>query len=406
MLEICEKLFYRWNQSDLKYCHWKSNEHLLPGLNGDTDLDVLLSERNRFEGRGILAELGFLECKSQYGSRYPGVEDWIGFDKVTGKLIHLHLHYELVTGHKGMKEYVLPWREVALQTRIMNNDYGVYTMEPNLELITLFTRIGLKADFKNLIRCKVGKFQFDKDTKKEIEWLKKRTDMLKVDALAQKYYGSLAEQFLEIVEKEKIDAKSFMLLRKLSETNFKNNRRIHSFVRFREVFYFAYRRFFLSIRQRNSVLITKKVPIQEKGLTVAFLGQDGAGKTTVTKNIIKWWKWKMDVKYVYLGSGDNYSSWKKNITKKLPGRSIFRYLRTFLTLLDTRDRTKKAFKNVKKAIGYANKGGLVVYDRFPQMDYAGICNFFVFRNTDDNGIAVVYRRNNGGYGIIETEEAD
>ncbi len=32
--------------------------------------------------------------------------------------------------------------------------------------------------------------------------------------------------------------------------------------------------------------------------------------------------------------------------------------------------------------------------------------FFVFRNTDDNAIAVVYRRNNGGYGIIEAEEQD
>ncbi len=32
--------------------------------------------------------------------------------------------------------------------------------------------------------------------------------------------------------------------------------------------------------------------------------------------------------------------------------------------------------------------------------------FFVFRNTDDNAIAVVYRRNNGGYGIIEADEQD
>lgn len=32
--------------------------------------------------------------------------------------------------------------------------------------------------------------------------------------------------------------------------------------------------------------------------------------------------------------------------------------------------------------------------------------FFVFRNTDDDAICVVYRRNSGGYGIIETDEAD
>lgn len=374
MLEICDKLFSQWNQNNLSYCHWKSNEHLLPGLNGDTDLDVLLSESHSTKGRCILAELGFLECKSQYGSRYPGVEDWIGFDKDTGKLIHIHLHYNLVTGHKGMKEYVLPWREEALQTRIKNEKYGVYTMEPNLELITLYTRIGLKADFKNLIRCKIGKYYFDKDTKKEIDWLKERVDFTKVDTLAQKYYGSLAGQLLELLHKETIDAKSFMLLRKLAEANFKNNRRINSFVRLREICFFAYRRFFLTIRQRNRMVITKKVPIREIGLTVAFLGQDGAGKTTVTKSIIKWWKWKLDVQYVYLGSGDNYSSWKKCLIKKLPGRSVFRYMRTFLTLLDARDRTIKAYDNVKKAIEYANRGGLVVYDRFPQMDYAGICD--------------------------------
>ena len=31
-------------------------------------------------------------------------------------------------------------------------------------------------------------------------------------------------------------------------------------------------------------------------------------------------------------------------------------------------------------------------------------SFYVFRNTDDNSVAVVYRRNNGGYGLIVTDE--
>ena len=33
-------------------------------------------------------------------------------------------------------------------------------------------------------------------------------------------------------------------------------------------------------------------------------------------------------------------------------------------------------------------------------------NFYVFRNTDDNTVAVVYKRNNGGYGLIETDGAE
>ena len=33
-------------------------------------------------------------------------------------------------------------------------------------------------------------------------------------------------------------------------------------------------------------------------------------------------------------------------------------------------------------------------------------SFFVFRNMDDNTISVVYRRNSGGYGLIETNEQE
>ena len=31
-------------------------------------------------------------------------------------------------------------------------------------------------------------------------------------------------------------------------------------------------------------------------------------------------------------------------------------------------------------------------------------NFYVFRNVDTQAINVVYQRNNGGYGLIETQE--
>ena len=160
MLNISKELFASWNEAHLLYCHWKSNEHLLAGLEGKTDLDVLLSRTDKNQGEKLLRSLDFLKCKSQYGSRYFEVDDWIGFDKDTGALIHLHLHYALVTGHKGMKEYSLPWIDLALRTRVMNEKYGVYMMEPNLEMMTLYTRIGLKADVINLVRCRMGNFIF------------------------------------------------------------------------------------------------------------------------------------------------------------------------------------------------------------------------------------------------------
>ena len=374
MLNISKELFTAWNAAGLLYCHWKSNEHLLPGLDGTTDLDVLLSRDDQNSGEEILKKLDFMKCKSQYGSRYPGVDDWIGFDKETGALIHVHLHYGLVTGHKGMKEYSLLWTDMALKTRVLNKEFGVYTMEPNLELVTLYTRIGLKADFKNLIRCRLGKFKLAKDVYREIEWLKERADMGKVDQLLKTYYEKNATRMSIIIREDKIEAGTYLKLRKITEQNFKGCRRFHSFIRLREVSYFLYQRFLRGTISRLMPIMKKKVPATGKGLTVAFLGQDGAGKTTVTQKIIKWWRWKLDVRYVYLGSGDNYFSWKKSIIKRIPSWGPLRYFRAFLALTDIKDVTKKAYKNVKKAEKYAQKGGLVVYDRYPQMKYAGICD--------------------------------
>ena len=50
MLTISKDLFTAWNDANLFYCHWKSNEHLLPGLDGTTDLDVLLSRDDKEKG--------------------------------------------------------------------------------------------------------------------------------------------------------------------------------------------------------------------------------------------------------------------------------------------------------------------------------------------------------------------
>ena len=374
MLKISKDLFTAWNDANLLYCHWKSNEHLLPGLNGETDLDVLLSRDDKEQGEVLLHTLDFLQCKSQYGARYPDVDDWIGFDKETGSLIHLHLHYRIVTGHKSMKEYSLLWTDMALRTRVLNEEYGVYTMEPNLEMVTLYTRIGLKADFLNLIRCKMGKFKFPKDTQREIDWLKQRIDKEKVKELLNTYYGDNAAAVFTIMQMDKIDSAAYQQMRRIAETTFKKCRRIKLFVRAREVRFFIYQRYLRQLVQRIKPIMSKKVPVSEKGLTIAFLGQDGAGKTTITKNLIKWWHWKMDVKYVYLGSGDNYISWKKKLSQKLPSKGVFKLFRFLLTLTDIRDVTKKAYRNILTAEKYASKGGLVVYDRYPQLDYPGICD--------------------------------
>lgn len=373
MIEISSKLFSKFNEANLLYCHWKSNEHLLPGLNGDTDLDILLSYEDKEHGELIMRDLDFLECKAQYGSRYPGVADWIGFDSPTGKLIHVHLHFHLVTGHKGMKEYNLPWTEEALSTRIIDSDTGVYIMEPNLEIITLYTRIGLKAYFRTIDSAHKGKFKLTKETQAEVDYLKDRVKWVEVERLSEKYYEKKSAEFIRIIKAKVLDSANFLSLITLTESQMKQNLRKESYSWIKKKYWLHWmklRKMWNSFTGR--LVVTKKTPVQGTGLVVAFLGQDGSGKSTISNDIKKWLIWKIEVNQFYLGSGDHWNPWQKKMLRLIPSISVFRPLRGLISLSQTMSLATAKLNAIKKAQEYKNLGGIALLDRFPQTIYKGI----------------------------------
>lgn len=373
MLCVSKRLFDSWNSAGLRYCHWKSNEHLLPGLNGETDLDVLLSKEDRDEGERCLRSLDFLPCQSQFGSRYPDVEDWIGFDDQTGRLIHLHLHYRLATGHKGLKEYSLPWAEEMLQHRILDTETGVYVADPGIELVTLYTRIALKVALKDLGKLRKGCYHVDPSTLKEIAYLKERVDWPAVSDFVARHYGQNGEAVMRIIQAERFDGKAIHRMKQLAERQFRKDNRLGRANRWLEFYYRHAVKFRKTLRNRfHANLVIRKVPKSGRGLQIAFLGQDGAGKTTVTRDIRKWWSWKMDVRYIYLGSGDNYFSWRKVLQKVIPSSAPFKLIRAWLQVSKYKQLAKDVLSMIKSGERFSRKGGLVIYDRYPQVTYPGI----------------------------------
>lgn len=372
-MKISTTLFNIWNENKLSYCHWKSNEHIYPALEGLTDLDVLLSPYNKSKGEEIMRSLGMLQCKAQYGSRYPNVDDWIGFDYETGKLIHVHLHYQIVTGHKGMKEYNLPWTKLALDTRVFSPQHGLYMMEPNLELITLYTRFGLKADIVKIHKAKIGKFHLGEDDVKEVRYLKERIDMDRLKSLADTFFKGDSSDFFEIITENELTSRSFLKLIAICERVFEDNRRHQNLYNFKK----KYWRFWMRLRKEwntrlNITAINRKTSIVGSGIVIAFLGQDGSGKSTVTEDIEKWLTWKIDAKRFYMGSGDHWNPWQKSALRLIPNISLFKPLRGLISLSQTMSLANVKLNVINKAHDYKNHGGIALFDRFPQTVYKGI----------------------------------
>ena len=376
ILNKTAELFQSWEAADVKYCHWKSNEHLYEGLVGETDLDVLVSPECKENARTVLQNCGYISLASQYGSRYPEVEDWIGYDKDTGRMIHIHLHFRMATGHRGLKEYSLPWAERAMEERIKDEQYDVYICPPEYEIVILFTRIGLKANFRKTMKAIGGKYHLPKDEKKEIDYLLERVDYTVVNRIVGETFKKDADEVFNIIKKGDLSSKDFLKLKKTVARYMKKNR-TESGVKLA----FDKIKFGILVPFRNILkgklhfmLVTKKTLGEGAGITIAFMGQDGAGKSTVTDEIKKWLSWKVDVRKVYLGSGDHYFSLRKKLITKLKKSSngAANVLRGILSVGDSKKLAKTVYKNIKKAEKYKKKGGIVLYDRYPQVKFPGI----------------------------------
>src|SRR5574338_1227695 len=107
-LNAARDLFKALAANHVRYCHWKSNLRLEQGLLGKTDLDLLVDASHMGLLRRILAEQDIKPVLAPPGKRYPGIEDWLGFDTQTGRLFHLHVHYRLVLGEQFVKNYHVP----------------------------------------------------------------------------------------------------------------------------------------------------------------------------------------------------------------------------------------------------------------------------------------------------------
>lgn len=116
--------------------------------------------------------------------------------------------------------------------------------------------------------------------------------------------------------------------------------------------------------------------ILEKGLFIAFIGQDGCGKSTIIQDIEENFKQKISLKKFYMGSGDGYTS----IIKRLLIRTteidnphpLIVIAKEILLLLFYMEIAKNYFNIIKESRIVSLRGGLVIFDRYPQIQFEGI----------------------------------
>lgn len=393
-LEISYKLFEGLEGAGVRHCHWKSNQHLADALAGLTDLDLLVDKRQANLCERILTSLGYKRFIAQPWARYPGIEDWLGFDEQTGKLVHVHLHYQLLSGKKFVKEQHLPWENLLLETAIKDSRYKIFIADPNLEIILLVIRVGLKTSVFRLLGAFLGRGFLPKNILAEFDYLLGQID----EEVAHKY----AIDLLKAEYGQKIWAvvchRSLERSRTIWQIKLAINKALGKQKRYGHVKTFAlhlFRSFFFfrsKMQRRLKIFGQTGKRLHSGGAIIAVIGSDGSGKSTISRELRKWLSWKVDIHHTYLGSGDGSIGIRIKLLRFLAALGIGRRatpetarrmgqghsnrekprLRElgsgFLGLSIANERYEK----MRKANQVRLNGGIVITDRYPQNQFMGI----------------------------------
>jgi len=389
MLKSIKLLLDSLEEHNILYCHWKSNEHLLEALDGDTDLDVLFDPIQRVELEQVLDSCGLKRFRSTPLMQYNAIEDFIGFDKETARVWHLHTHYRMTLGEKHLKGYTVnPWTHLILDNRRMD-EQGIYCSACEDELVLLLVRMAMKLRWRDIGK-KIGN-----DDRVEMKWLVEHTHRDDVYKRAVVFVG------------EKAASEMNRLLSENSLTKKGQLRKLHNILLKELSFYTGFtwlgsrwmrhkREYFWGIGAiKRKLGINSNVPYRRVspngGNVIAFLGCDGAGKSTTLAYVKQELNKKLDVCTVYFGSGDGSSSLLRKPMKLVANRvsgkglghsvakeynekksvSLKSRLYSLAKIIWAVTLAKEKKSKIKYLVKARNNGLIVLTDRYPQTVYPG-----------------------------------
>ncbi len=372
-LPITDAINSKLLESGIRYIHWKSNIHLANALRGETDLDLLIHIDDKEEFLKIIKKYLFIQVISPTWCKYLDIEDYVGCDRETGIMLHLHVHYQMLTGFKRVKHFHLPWEEKILDSRMIDKETCWPTPTHVDEFIVFILRMQLKSTLGAYL-SRVNKYP--NHVKDEYIFLAKKVDHKSVSKRLLDFNLNISDgdikQLLLYENFDNIKSISNSLIRQIS------NGPRHKFIITLWLSFIKGLRYWYARRNfRKHKLSRFKKVLKGNGIVVAFIGVDGSGKSSITNTVYEWLIPKVDAHLVYLGSGDGAKGSVESVRSRLRNKVPLKnkkssYLRTIIrSIFDVLLLFRKVILIIKSK-KISKKGSVVIMDRFPQNQFFGI----------------------------------
>jgi thymidylate kinase len=297
-LDLIVNLCWALAAQKIDYCHWKSNSFLDRSASGKNDLDLLVNRSHAQCFMEILYGLGFKEILCPHGEDLPGVRDYYGYDRNTGRLVHVHAHFQLILGNDLSKNYHLPLERIYLESSVQGNLFRIPA--PEFELVILVIRMVLKHSTWDAILMRHG--NLSSSERRELDDLTTEETLSKVEGVLQHLPG-LSRSLFDLCLRSLQPGCPYRARVKAGE---QLQNVLKAYLRYPHWFDIVlkfWRRLWRPILRRVFRYAPKN-RFANGGLLIGIVGGDGAGKTTLIDELFSWFSEKFEIRKVHMGKPD------------------------------------------------------------------------------------------------------
>jgi thymidylate kinase len=281
----------------VRYCHWKSNDMLALSVNGQNDLDLLVHRDDARRFLAVLARLGFNRALAPGGREHPGVGHFYGLDRASGRLVHVHAHFQLVLGDDTTKNYRLPLEVAYLAS--CHHDQVLPVPAAEFELALFVIRMMLKHATWDAVAMGLG--GLSPGERRELAWLLERADGRATGAVVAQHLAGIGTDLwrrclASLIEESGSRTRVALggeLLTALAPHG-RRSRALDAATRVGRRGSWAWTKYVLRRPTRKR--------FERTGLTVAVVGGDGSGKTTAVEGVAEWLGSTFVVRRTHLGN--------------------------------------------------------------------------------------------------------
>lgn len=273
---LIQTLIARFNQERILYCHWKSKS-----LQGESDIDLLVSNQSFAQATEILMQLGFKAATPKWADSQPGVFHYYGYDAFQDEYVHVHMFTRVLTGDRLIKDHMFPFEEMLFKDTYSIDGLIVTSKEAEFVLFILKTFIR----YGSLLYA-MREFRGKENTREEFHTIKVGSNMTTILNNLTTYCPVVDEPFflecIDAVERGARYPRKWILAQKM-RWRLRIYRKSGFFGRwliFTKVMGATLRKKLK--RQKGSKILVNG------GAIVAIVGADATGKSTLVEETSSW----------------------------------------------------------------------------------------------------------------------